>query len=123
MIEYRLWCSNKSEWEKNDWTIFPDGRLYDPSNNEFMSRKTHILERFTGLTDKNGTKIFEGDTCRIDGIEGISVVVFDSQMASFRIKTELKYHDGTFICFGFEETEPSEEIEVVGNIHDEKQEE
>lgn len=89
-----------------------NGRLKDIKVDE----KT--IGQFTGLTDKNGVKIFEGDVLSIYGIEGNPVVYFDEQMACFRIKTHLKHHDGTSITFGFEEAEPNSEIDVIGNIHD-----
>ncbi len=60
-IKFRVWCTNKNEWETDMCTITPDGFLYDPVKKQSMSRETHILEQFTGLKDESNNEIWEGD--------------------------------------------------------------
>ena len=66
--------------------------------------------QYTGLTDKNGTKIFEGDIIQSEE-RAIS-------FGSYRAVVEFK--DGAFLGGGFIDIEPCgfECCEVVGNIHD-----
>ena len=65
--------------------------------------------QFTGLTDKNGKKIFEGDICKhrsnYSGDFIISVVTFT---------------DGQFLVMADNNSgfNLSEKLEVIGNIHD-----
>ena len=69
--------------------------------------------QYTGLTDKNGKKIFEGDI--VEGADftvedgGYGVVSFDE--GAFEV-------NGNNICGTFHENYWGKEFEVIGNIHD-----
>ena len=70
------------------------------------------LEQFTGMLDKHGAPIFEGDILR-DHV-GIGVVEYSEKRASFRVN----YGDG--LCKWFIDYNLKgelESIEVIGNIH------
>lgn len=85
--------------------------------------------QYTGLTDKNGVKIFEGDIVSNEWclISGNSVVKFGEYRGSYMSKEYQQGHYG----FHLEHLDPSEEAitrkdmmyfanrcEVIGNIHD-----
>lgn len=79
------------------------------------------VSEYTGLTDKNGKKIFEGYICT-DG-ENIYEVVFDKYQFSVKvIKTPLyliKKGDN-FPLWQFDNCERNgyRQLEVIGNIHE-----
>ena len=103
----------------NTW-VFPhnqkaahDADMVDPAT----------VGEFTGLTDKNGKKIFEGDIVSYiivtGGIEDLSIpanvrhtVTYDEKHGAFRIG----YH---YFCGGtMREVVDANNLVVIGNIHD-----
>ena len=70
-----------------------------------------VFEQFTGRTDKNGTKIFEGDKMK-HPTEGEFIVIWDKYWLSFAAKTEgseaVDQIDRKYL----------EQCKIIGNIHE-----
>jgi len=117
------WIYGDLLWEIHDRKKIDVPTIHNQDANDLSGSFTRItaetVGQFTGLTDKNGVKIFEDDVLRWPKSE---------------FKYLIKHENGAFICFhiGLKNWDDSElkwggiwrfaelgmETEVIGNIHE-----
>ena len=105
-IKFRVWNTEMSKWVTGDITNYYDrGAYWFISNDEFK------VSQYTGLKDKNGKEIYEGD-----------VVEWEDSMAeeTYGGKTiypneVVEFKGGAFypVCMM-----PENEFEIIGNIYE-----
>ena len=126
------WVYGDLEYERNKG-LLSKVRIHTYKDDGSYDRQ-HLVEsktvgEFTGITDKHGRKIFEGDIVRkrdlTFGLKFDGVVVYNSEIGCFRIHSE---NNGVTMRMGFEASDVYNDgkctvpvkydYEVIGNIYD-----
>lgn len=119
-IKFRGKNSFQNNWfygfltkEKNKYYITED-------STDFYQIDENTIGQYTGLKDKNGKEIYEGDLVKFpSGLGGkeTCVIYYDEWQNSLNIKN---YPRG-YIYDGLYNLKNKKEIEVIGNIYDKEE--
>ena len=117
---------DNGEWIQGDIVQFPVHGVVRIVEQEPSYKDAEVdsdtVGQFTGLTDKNGRKIFEGDIIHLE----YSQVFFGGEYFG-EYTAEVSYKEGCFITDGINNGDEIEtplsgfnndEVEIIGNIHD-----
>lgn len=104
------------EWKYGYLSVEPKGLVIKEPYEHDQSNVWHIdpetVGQYTGLTDKNGTKIFEGDIVKYG--DTVHNVVFEQRNGTAYFG--LVYSTLETLSFGY--YQDLKQIEVIGNIYD-----
>ena len=97
-IKFRVWDKKENEFTISLLQYLPDGSL--------KAEPSGILMQYTGLKDKNGREIYEGDRVKFSCIDFAAVATIEFKDGAFR-----ESHYG----YGLPK---SHYMEIIGNIYE-----
>lgn len=119
--KFRFWCKGTSEnknFSKEGWWTYPNFLLDKYYSNFDVFDCPHFVAcQSTGLIDKNGKEIYEGDIIITDNLGCVNVrevVKWENHLSGFHPfveKNDIEWYDGRWEDF---------RIEVIGNIFENK---
>jgi len=111
-IKFRAWDIENKLIVIPDY-ISGDGIVYEHAHYEPPQCINAILMQFTGLKDKNGKEIYEGDIVKVRSDGKIMTISWSEKFASFVINRE-----GWAFQHWFGEAMAPNDCEVIGNIYE-----
>ena len=119
-IKFRAWLKEDKRMVNVETMDFTDKSIQylkkSEINNAYILRRESFddveLMQYTGLTDKNGTGIYEGDIVVLNNIENDNMCIVRYEHSSYRLEGWSLREDLSNVEDRF--------LEVVGNIYESK---
>lgn len=109
-IKFRAW-----DKEERSMVTLPDVNLVIEETGEFRLEDSpnYLWMQYTGLKDRNGVEIYEGDVLAFRAWKNKhrGVVQWDAGLASYQLKMNRTSRTGLF-------RDPMRSYEVIGNIYE-----
>lgn len=115
--EFRIWNKITGEWlNSHDFAITATGKLiynhdhYDWTEYLEEERYDIVIQKYTGLTDKNDVKIYEGDICKVENQDFLEEFYITNNPLNTRVRQHNKEIVNRYPCVD------ANQYEIIGNI-------
>ncbi len=112
-IKFRAWYKpNKTMYKVGQISLEKGIWNYEPDNREYIGvsipyQPSFILMQYTGLKDKNGKEIYEGDIVKYKKMIG-KIIFFNGSFVLSDFTEENEWELGVI----------NQEVEIIGNIYE-----
>ena len=107
IIKFRIWRIKEKK-------MYPAYSIYDIEDDGYIPSNDAIVMQFTGLLDRHGKEVFEGDIIDFGGLKPIEIIWrgagFESKLIPFENSNPIELTQEGMSAFG----------EIIGNIYEHK---
>lgn len=111
-IKFRAWDKENEKMMKVSSLHLENKEISVKENGTFRLFRMQDLMQYTGLKDKNGKEIYEGDIVVLNNIENDNMCIVRYEHSSYRLEGWSLREDLSNAEAGF--------LEVIGNIYENK---
>ena len=119
VTELPLYLQDKKKvgtWVYGSYLSYPVAQIVDLEEEYVVDPTT--VGQFTGLTDKNGVKIFEGDVIRCIANPEVNQFISSGTIEVMQCDYVVVYKEKSACGFYYLHHVLMDTVEVIGNIHD-----